>query len=80
MDGLPLHEQFRCNQWLQMIDRAGPGDLEALRQIARQVLDYAIVNRAFVLQQAASLLPRQGKAPATEAAGAHEQLDQNCSS
>ena len=61
---LPLHEQFRINQWRTMIDGAGPADLEALRQIAHSVLDYAITNRAFALQQAAAMLPQQQKTPA----------------
>jgi hypothetical protein len=80
MDGLPLHEQFRFNHWRTLIDGAGPGDLDALRQISHQVLDYAIVNRAFALQQAAALLPRQEKTPAAEAAGAQSPPDQNSSS
>ena len=61
---LPLHEQFRVNQWRTLIDGAGPADLESLRQIAHQVLDYGIVNRAFALQQAAAMLPQQQKTPA----------------
>lgn len=64
MEALPLHEQFRVNQWRTLIDGAGPGDLEALRQISHQVLDYAVVNRAFALSQAAAGLPRQQNAPA----------------
>jgi len=64
METLPLHEQFRLNQWRALIDGAGPGDLEALRQISHQVLDYAITNRAFALAQAAALLPKQQNAPA----------------
>ena len=69
-NALPLHEQFRVNQWRTLIDGAGPGDLEALRTISHQVLDYAIANRSFALAQAAATLPRQENAPAAEAARA----------
>lgn len=61
---LPLHEQFRVNQWRTLIDGAGPADLEHLRQISHAILDYAITNRAFALAQAAAMLPRQQNAPA----------------
>ncbi len=77
---LPLHEQFTISQWRSMIDSAGPRDLEALRTISHKVLDYAITNRAFAMQQAEALLPRHEKAPAAEAARAAEQPDQNSSS
>jgi hypothetical protein len=77
---LPLHEQFNISQWRSMIDTAGPKDLEALRQISHKVLDYAITNRLFALEQAATLQLRHEKAPAAEAAGAAEEMDQNSSS
>jgi hypothetical protein len=79
---LPLHEQLRNDQWRRMIEAAGPGDLNSLKRIALTVLEYAATSRAFALEQAAALLPRQGNAPAAEAAGASSPCadDQNSSS
>lgn len=47
-----------------MIERAGPGDLEHLKQISLAILDYSVTARLFALKQAAALLPRQEKTPA----------------
>jgi len=77
---LPLHEQLRHHQWRTLIDRAGPGDVEHLKQIALAILDYSVTSRLFALQAAAAWLPRQQNAPTAEAAGAPGVLDQNSSS
>lgn len=61
---LPLHEQLRHHQWRQLIDRAGPGDLDHLKAISLAILDYATVNRLFALEQAAAMLPKQKNTPA----------------
>jgi hypothetical protein len=68
---LPFHEQLRNEQWRRMIKGAGPGDAQSLKTVALSILDYAETSRAFALQQAQALLPRQQNAPATEAAEAN---------
>jgi len=65
----PLHEQFMCQRWQRAIRAAGPGDIEGLKTVALQILDYAIVNRAYALMVAKEGLPK-GNAPASEDAEA----------
>ena len=60
-----------------MIASAGPSDLEALRNLAACLLDYATAHRGLALQ----LLDPIAKAPAAEATGAMPSTgDQNSSS
>lgn len=66
---LPLHEQLSHENWRRMINEAGPADIEALRRIAHTVLNWGISQRAFAMEQARQMLPKQ-KAPAAEATGA----------
>lgn len=74
---LPLTDQFRHEQWRRMIASAGPADLEGLRKLALNLLDYAASHRGLALQ----LLDPTAKAPAAEATGAMPLIgDQNSSS
>ena len=78
---LPLHEQLSHEKWRRMINDAGPGDLESLRQLAHTILSWGIACRALTMEQARQMLPQQ-KAPAAEATGALPSPcgDQNSSS
>lgn len=60
---LPLTDQFRHEQWRRLIQSAGPGDLENLRQLASCLLDYAVSHRGLAMQ----LLEPTAKPPAAEA-------------
>jgi len=67
---LPLQEQLRNEQWRRLIGSAGPRDVEALKTVALAILGYAETSRAYALQQAHALLPKQQNAPAAETAEA----------